>query len=207
MSLNLYSNSKKMKKTTLTCIIILTCLMSCKKEKETALIEKTPGINLDFMDTSVKPADDFFKYVNGTWLTNTEIPDDQTRWGSFNELRKKTDIDALSILKAAMSNNKDINKIEVLPGSDQEKAIQLYQTIMDTVSRDKQGIDPIKPYLAKIDAINNIDDLQNYLIEMEPTGSAGFFGFGVSADPKKQQYKLCILTSRNFRPTRPRLLY
>jgi putative endopeptidase len=175
--------------------IVLTSVLACKNESKNdiAEVEKVPGINLEFMDNSVKPSEDFFKHVNGKWLEKTEIPDDQTRWGSFNELRKKTDYDALSILKSAMSENKDFKKIEVLPGSDQEKAVKLFQTIMDTVSRNKQGIDPIKPYLAKINAINNIDDLQNYLIEMEPTGGAGFFGFGVGADPKNSDINSAYL--------------
>jgi putative endopeptidase len=128
-------------------------------------------------------------------LENTEIPADRTRWGSFDELRQKTDDDALSILKATMSDNKDLNNIEVLPGSDQEKAVSLFQTIMDTVSRDKQGIEPIKPILAKIDAINNIDDLQAYLIEMEPKGGGGFFGFGVGADAKDSNKNVGYLGS------------
>ena len=51
------------------------------------------------MDMSVKPTDDFFKYVNGTWLKNTEIPADRSRWGSFDELRKKTDTDVMAIIK------------------------------------------------------------------------------------------------------------
>ena len=184
-----------MKKLAFISVLALTSLLACKKdtEKETASIEKVPGINLEFMDNSVKPSEDFFKHVNGQWLATTKIPDDQTRWGSFNELRKNTDNDALSILKAAMSDNKDFKKIEIVPGSDQEKAVKLFQTIMDTVSRNEQGIAPIKPYLAKIDAIENIDDLQNYLIEMEPTGGAGFFGFGVGADPKNSNINSAFL--------------
>ena len=102
-------------------------LVGCKEEKqpveETAQLEVVPGINTDYMDTSVKPSEDFFKYVNGKWLETNEIPEDRTVWGSFNELRKKTDADALSILKDAMSNDKDIKSINVVPGSDQEKAV------------------------------------------------------------------------------------
>ena len=175
-----------MKRLTLVGAFALVSLIACKEEpkQETALIEEVPGINLDFMDNTVKPSEDFFKHVNGKWLETNEIPDDRTRWGSFDELRQNTDEDALSILKAAMSDNKDLKRIEVLPGSDQEKAVHLFQTIMDTVGRDKQGLEPIKPYLAKIDAIKNIDDLEAYLIEMEPKGGAGFFGFGVGADSK-----------------------
>jgi len=169
-------------------LLVLTMLIgivSCKKDnKETVLLEKTPGINLDYMDNTVKPNEDFFKHVNGKWLETTEIPADRTRWGSFDELRQKTDEDALTILKSAMSDNKDFETIEVLPGSDQEKAVQLFQTIMDSVSRNEQGIKPLEPYLEKIDAIKDINDLQSFLIEMEPAGGAGFFGFGVGAHAK-----------------------
>jgi putative endopeptidase len=186
-----------MKKFIIMSIIALTSFLACKNDSKNdiAEVEKVPGINVEFMDNSVKPAEDFFKHVNGKWLETTEIPDDQTRWGSFNELRIKTDHDALSILKSAMADNKDFKKIEVLPGSDQEKAVKLFQTIMDTMSRDKQGIAPIKPYLEKIAAINNIEDLQNYLIEMEPKGGAGFFGFGVGADPKNSDINSAYLSS------------
>jgi len=160
-------------------------IYSCKKDSnETVLLEETPGINLDLMDNTVKPNEDFFKYVNGKWLETTKIPDDRTRWGSFDELRQKTDEDALAILKSAMSDNKDLETIEVLPGSDQEKAVHLFETIMDSKSRNEQGIEPLKPILKKIDDINDISQLQAFLIEMEPTGGAGFFGFGVGADAK-----------------------
>ena len=66
-------------------------------QAQIALAKKELGINVSFMDTKVKPNDDFFRFVNGTWLDKTEIPSDKTSWGSFNELRKKTDIDALNI--------------------------------------------------------------------------------------------------------------
>lgn len=170
--------------------IALTTLVACKDDKkpETAATEtvaKTiPGINLDYMDKNVKANDDFFRHVNGTWLDENKIPSDRTRWGSFDELRQKTDNDALAILKAAMSTDKDLKKVEVLPGSDQEKAVQLFQTIMDTVTRNQQGIAPIKADLAKIDAIKNSNDLQAFLIEAQATGGAGFFGFGVGSHPK-----------------------
>ena len=70
-------------------IVALSMLISCKSEKQAE--EKIPGIIVENMDTSVKPSDDFFRYVNGTWLDKTEIPADRTSWGAFNELRKKTD--------------------------------------------------------------------------------------------------------------------
>ncbi|WP_284650892.1 M13 family metallopeptidase [Flavobacterium terrisoli] len=140
--------------------------------------QKKPGIDLSLMDKSVRPNDDFFRFVNGTWVKNTEIPADKTRWGSFDELRQRTDKDALAILKEAANNPK------YKSNTDQGKAVNLFKSIMDTVARNKQGIGPIKPYLAKIDAIKNISDLQKVLIEMEPLGGIGFFGVGVGADDK-----------------------
>ncbi len=157
-------------------------LNSCKKEAQTP---KVPGIDLTKMDPNVKPGEDFFKYVNGSWLENTEIPSDRTSWGSFNELRKKTDADALSILKEAIANGestlKDAANVKTM--TDQQKAVNLFESIMDTVTRDKQGIDPLKPYLDKVAAVKNIDDLQKLLIEMEPYGGIGFFGVGVGSHP------------------------
>src|SRR5690606_40300745 len=62
---------------------------ACKTDtkKEVAEAQTDPGINLSYMDTTTSPKDDFFRYVNGTWLDQTTIPDDKTVWGSFNELR------------------------------------------------------------------------------------------------------------------------
>ncbi|MGA8853948.1 MAG: M13 family metallopeptidase, partial [Christiangramia sp.] len=121
------------------------------------------------------------------WLDSTEIPDDRTRWGSFDELRQRTDEDALALLnKASESDSLDGN-------TDPGKAVFLYKSIMDTVSRNEQGVEPVKPYLAKIDAIQSKEDLQNFLVEMSEYGSAGFFSFGVGADSKNSDINAAYL--------------
>ncbi|MEC4048088.1 M13 family metallopeptidase [Flavobacterium sp. SUN046] len=150
--------------------------------------QKTHGINLDLMDKTVRPNDDFFKFVNGTWVKNTEIPADKTRWGSFDELRQNTDKDALAILNEATKNPK------YKSNTDQGKAISMYKSVMDTVARNKQGIAPLKPYLAKIDAVKNIQDLQKLMMESEAVGgSVGFFGVGVGADEKNSNRNVVSL--------------
>jgi len=155
-------------------------IVACKTEKPEE--EKSAGIVLENMDTSVKPADDFFRHVNGSWIDKTEIPDDQTSWGGFNELRKKTDADVLTILNKAI-DEKDFPKIKDANGneidSDQEKAVNYYQTIMDTVARNAQGKKPVMPYLAKVDEIKTKKDVENYITNMAPYGGGGFYGFGV----------------------------
>jgi putative endopeptidase len=177
-------------------IVAFTFMVSCKNENQKE--EKIPGISVENMDTSTKPSDDFFRYVNGTWIDKTEIPADRTRWGSFDELRKKTDADVLTILNEAIAEDK-FQKLKDAEGnltleSDQKKAVNFYETIMDTVAREKQGIEPLKPFLAKINAITNIADLQTLLIEMAPYGGAGFFDFAVFNDLKDSKMNAGYVT-------------
>ncbi|MCG1035016.1 M13 family metallopeptidase [Polaribacter sargassicola] len=175
---------KTIKKVFFVSAIASLTMVACKQDKPA---EKTPGIALENMDTSVKPTDDFFRHVNGTWVDKTEIPDDQTSWGGFNELRKKTDADVLAILNQAIEE-KDFPKVKDANGneidSDQEKAVNYYQTIMDTVARNTQGKAPVMPYLAKIDEIKTKKDIENYLTNMAPYGGGGFYGFRVGNDLK-----------------------
>jgi putative endopeptidase len=163
-------------KTGIAAAVLLSAAVGNAQTKNTK--QDKPGINLSYMDKKVKPADDFFRYVNGTWMDQTEIPGDKTRWGSFDELRERTNNDALAILKEAAANK------SLKSTTDQGKAAGLYRTIMDTVARNKAGMAPLKPYLAKIDAVKDIKSLQALLIEMEPEGGLGFFGAGVGPDAK-----------------------
>jgi len=180
-----------------TSIVTLTLFISCKGEKQIEG-EKIPGIIVENMDTSVRPNDDFFRYVNGSWLDKTEIPADRTSWGSFNELRKKTDADVLTILNEAIAEDK-FPKLKDAQGnltleSDQKKAVNFYESIMDTIARDQQGLAPIMPFLNKIDAIENLNDLQNLLTEMAPYGYGGFFGFAVFNDLKDSKMNAGYVT-------------
>ena len=162
-------------------------LTACNDDKKVEEKEEIHGINLAYMDTTTTPQEDFFRYVNGAWLDSTEIPNDRTRWGSFDELRQRTDEDALALLeKTAESDSLD-------GSTDQGKAVFLYKSIMDTVTRNKQGVEPVKPYLAKIDKIQSKEDLQAFLVEMSEYGSAGFFSFGVGADSKNSDMNAAYL--------------
>ncbi len=141
-------------------------------------VAQTPGINLDLMDRSAAPQQNFFRFVNGKWLDNTEIPADKTRWGSFDELRQNTDKDMLVIIDEAIASK------AYTPESDQGKALAFFRSIKDMNSRNNLGFKPLYSYFDKIDKIKNVADLQLYLQEMEPIGGGGFFGMGISADEK-----------------------
>ena len=174
--------------------------VACEPEKKQGV-----GIVLENMDTNVRPNDDFFRYVNGSWLDRTEIPDDQVSWGGFNKLRKETDADVLNILADAIEKD-DFPKLKDAEGnlqtSDQQKAVYYYQSIMDTVARNKAGIDPVKPFLAKIDEIKNLKDLEELLINFTPYGGAGFFGFQIFNDLKNSNMNAAYMGSDGLGLTR-----
>ncbi len=173
------------KKLMFTTAVASLAVVACKTEQKPE--EKVQGIVLENMDTSVKPTDDFFRYVNGKWVDKTEIPADRSSWGGFGELRKKTDADVLAILSEAIEQGnfpkiKDANGNEI--DSDQQKAVNYYETIMDTVARNTAGKEPVLPFLKKVDEIKNLDDVQEFITNMAPYGGVGFYGFGVFNDLK-----------------------
>ena len=177
--------------------LLLFAIVSCKdnakqnKSKEKQTTQKN-GLDLNMMDTSVRPQDDFYNYVNGQWMKTTEIPADRSRWGSFDELRKKTDINTLKILKEAQKDRRyDKN-------TDQRKALDYFASITDTTARNKAGITPLKPYLDKIDQIKTKKDIADFMIETEPIMSSFFFGAGVGADMKNSTKNVLYVSPAGF---------
>jgi len=108
----------------------------------------TFGIEIANMDKSVKPGDDFFKYVNGTWLKNTEIPDDKSNFGSFNILGDRSEAQVKAIIQ-------DMAAAQSAAGSDEQKIGDLYAAFMDTETIEKNGLAPIE---ADLTAIRSVAD-------------------------------------------------
>ncbi|MCB9264771.1 MAG: M13 family metallopeptidase [Lewinellaceae bacterium] len=130
-----------------------------------------PGLDLSLMDTTANPAMDFYRFANGRWLDQAEIPADEDSWGAFDELGKKTNEKVLTILESTIAEgNYD-------PETDQGKAVLFYQTAMDTAYINELGIQPIEAELQKIESISSLKELEAYLIESAPLQSNAFFSF------------------------------
>nr|WP_312206378.1 M13 family metallopeptidase [Epilithonimonas hominis] len=147
---------------------------------------KQAALDLNYMDTSVRPQDDFYSYVNGTWMKTAKIPADKPSWGSFNQLRETTDNNSLLLLD-------NILKEKFENGSEGQKIQALYETYMDMNKRNADGLNPIKADLAKIDAIKNLSDLQKYLTEATRRGENAFYGWGVDGDLKNSKMNAVYL--------------
>ena len=148
--------------------------------------EKFHAINLEYMDNSVRPQDDFYNFVNGNWMKTAEIPSDRARWGSFDELRESTDEISLGILKGLLGKSYTI-------GSDEQKIGDLYESYIDFDARNKTGLAPIQSYLDRIDNIKNLKDLQQYLTDVTPEGFNPLYGFYVYSHMKNSSQNAVYL--------------
>jgi putative endopeptidase len=131
------------------------------------------------MDLSVKPGDDFYEYASGTWIKNNPVPAKETRWGSFNELRD-FNINAVKGLVEEAAADKSAPA-----GSVKKRVGDFYAAAMDSVTIEKLGYTPIKPDLARIKQIKDLNGVLNEVVYQRTSGiSSPVFGFGVSQDRK-----------------------
>ena len=162
---------------------------ACGQQAEQPQVAEQPkelrsGIALDGMDQSVRPGDDFFAYVNGTWIEATEIPADKARYGTFDVLRDESQENVKVIIEESASG-------DFAKGTDEQKVGDLYRSFMDMETRDARGIEPLQPELDRIDAISNYDDLAVYFASVKKRNLDAPFSIGQVADFKNpKQYMI-----------------
>jgi len=136
-------------------IFSLALLIACSNvEKPGETVKKYPAFDVSNMDTTTKAGDDFFVYVNGTWLKNNPIPSDKNSKNVFDELVERNRENIKEIITDAATSK------ETLPGSNKEKIGTFYNSGMDTLKIAEDGIAPLKMFFDKIDSIKTIDDVQ-----------------------------------------------
>ena len=128
---------------------------------------------------------DFNQFVNAKWVTANPIPADQTVWGSFNLLREKSLSDQHQLVDAA-----DKNADSAAAGSIEQKIGWLYRSSMNMDARNKAGFEPLKPYLAKIDALKSNKDIPAWLGQSFAQGDSAVFRFGARADYKNASMQI-----------------
>ncbi|GGI70496.1 M13 family metallopeptidase [Shewanella gelidii] len=139
----------------------------------------TSGIDFANFDKSVRPQDDFYLYVNGGWIKNTEIPSDRTSAGAFYDLREKSKDDVKAIIEEVAAS-KDLTE-----GSDEQKVADLYRSFMDTETLDKLGIQPIQAELDKIAKLDSKAALVAYFGESQVLGGGTPMAFYIGVDAKE----------------------
>jgi len=110
------------------------------------------GVDLAAMDRSINPGDDFFRFTGGTWMKNTQIPADRSRWGSFDILRAKSEEDVRAVVEEAA-------KGKLRAGSPERKAVDHFRGFLDTAAIEAKGLAPAKADLARIAAAQTHEDI------------------------------------------------
>ncbi len=155
---------------------------SCKKEQN--FDPNAPDVLVTNRDTLINPSDDFFSYANGGWFKKNPIPDSERSNGIFRTIGDTINSQIKQICEKA--SNESAEK-----GSNKQKIGDFYASGMDTITINKQGINPLKNELAKIDAINNIPSLLNTIAYLHTIGASPGFGFYVGQDDKiSEKYAL-----------------
>ena len=166
------------------CLAVASMLASCGQQKDGEAARKS-FIATENFDSSVKPGDNFFLFVNGKWIKSTEIPATETGAGSFNDLYNRTKANLKGIIE-------DAAKSSAAAGSIEQKVGDFYTAGMDSATIDKRGYEPVKPYLAKIDAIKDAKDVIAYVAEDQVENKNTLFAQGFNADEKNSGMNIAI---------------
>jgi putative endopeptidase len=135
------------------------------------------GVEVEYIDPSVRAQDDFFTYLNGKWIKNTEIPADKSSWGSFAKLRDDTQPILRAIIEKSASG-------KPAAGTDAQRIGDFYASFMDEPKLEQLGLKPLNAELAKIAAIKDKSELPAILAHLGQIGVGVPFDFGIHQDAK-----------------------
>lgn len=131
------------------------------------------GIRTDWMDTSVKPGNDWYRYVDGKWMQSTTIPADRSSVGGFTIASDQTEKNLAQLIGEIEKSSPDEN-------SDMGRVKTFYDSFLDTKSIDAAGMRPAEDDLARFDAITDKQALAEVLgsqvrADVDPLNSTNFW--------------------------------
>ena len=146
------------------------------------------GIDLTSQNPSIRPGDDFFRFANGKWLDDFELPSDRSNYGSFTVLSDRSDQRVRSIID-------DLTSTEPVAGSIGQKISDYYLSYMGTEILNRLGIQPLITGLATLNEIGTQEELVAGFGRAMIDNTASPFGFYVGADrsnPDRHQLVLSV---------------
>lgn len=165
-------------------LVVMTLLMgsmACKQE-----IPKSKSIDLADLDTTVSPAADFDNYANGGWKKCFPIPDEKSRFGSFDLLADSGELQVQTLITEIASQKQD-------PGTIGQKIADFYNTGMDTAKIERDGLAPVQPILDQIEAIQTKEEVMKVVADLHTQGIYPMFSFFADADQKNSERVVAYL--------------
>ncbi len=138
---------------------------------------QTAAFDTARMDRSVSPCGDFYQYVNGTWLKETELPASEARWGTFNILADRNNEILREVLEEASSTKQRV-------GTDKQLIGDYYSSCMNLEAIERAGASPLDPTMRQINGMRSSADVVRVLAALHNSGIPSIFGFGVGTDLK-----------------------
>lgn len=181
-----------MKKQYLYPVVCLTmigaALTSCKEKAKTqeqeTIMDK--GLRIENLDTNATPGDDFYRYATGGWADANPIPDEYSRYGSFDQLREQNEKQIKELIE-------ELGEVQHENGSNAQKIGDLYKLGMDSVKLNDEKAQPIMEQLAEINAASSIDDIIRLAGKIRRYASTPYMGFYVGADDKNSSMNIVHL--------------
>jgi putative endopeptidase len=135
------------------------------------------GIDVQYIDHNVRPQDDFFRYVNGIWLDNTEIPADKGRYGSFDKLND----DSLESLRGLIEQ---LRAGVDAADADQQKILDLYGTFMDEAALERLELKPLSAEFARTAALRSKREIPALIAHLNRIGVGAPYASSVHQDAR-----------------------
>lgn len=164
----------------MTILVLTLTFQGCKPE------EKIKAIDTANMDLTVSPTDDFDNYANGGWKVNNPLPADKSRYGSFDKLRDVAEVQLQHLFDKVTAQTHE-------QGTVGQKIADFYAVGMDSMAIEAQGAQPLMPYLAQIEAAQNISDIQLLVTNFHYSGTGTLFSFFGSADRQNSDWVIAQL--------------
>ena len=176
--------SKTLKVGLFSALAAMTLVTSCEKPAPTGPVEEGPqekhGLMMEYIDSTVSPREDFYRFANGGYLNKTEIPAEESRWGVFSELRESNTLKIKGIMEDAAATKGPKGSVEQLIGD-------YYETAMDSAAIEELGVKAIQEDLDRIDGVQSTLDLAPLLASFHRRGISGGFSFGIGQDAKNSE--------------------
>lgn len=140
-----------------------------------------PGFSVRFMDRSVRPQDDFYRYAVGSWIRANPVPADKSRWNSFEELLEFN----LARLHQLAERPKVRGSARLRTAA--KEVENFYASAMDTARRGRLRFAPLARDLRRVESVRSLNDLTRVLAEFHSKGIPAIFSTLVYPDKKRSE--------------------